>query len=94
MGIYVKRPIKVEATQWKKIGDHSSVRILTNDVRWGGILCYTCGEIMRKHGLIETLEGTFKVCPGDWIVKGIEGELYPIKPDIFIRTYAPEEEVN
>jgi len=36
---------------------------------------------------IETLEGTMRANPGDWIIKGIKGELYPCKPDIFEQTY-------
>jgi hypothetical protein len=38
---------------------------------------------------IETLEGIMKASPGDWIVKGIHGEKYPVKPDIFEKTYKP-----
>lgn len=38
---------------------------------------------------IETLEGTMIASPGDWIIKGINGELYPCKPDIFEKTYSP-----
>ena len=37
--------------------------------------------------LIETLEGTMKANIGDWIIEGINGELYPCKPDIFEKTY-------
>lgn len=36
---------------------------------------------------INTLEGTMVAQPGDWIIKGINGELYPCKPDIFEKTY-------
>lgn len=38
---------------------------------------------------IETLEGTMTASPGDWIVKGIKGEIYPVKPDIFEKLYSP-----
>ncbi len=37
--------------------------------------------------LIETLEGTMTASPGDWIIRGVQGELYPCKPDIFEATY-------
>lgn len=37
--------------------------------------------------LIETLEGTMKASPGDWIIIGVKGEVYPCKPDIFEMTY-------
>lgn len=36
---------------------------------------------------IETLEGTMAAQPGDWIIRGVQGEFYPCKPDIFAATY-------
>lgn len=36
---------------------------------------------------IETLEGVMKADKGDWIIKGVKGELYPCKPDVFEMTY-------
>lgn len=36
---------------------------------------------------IKTLEGKMKVSSGDWIVKGLNGEFYPVKPDIFEKSY-------
>ena len=41
------------------------------------------------HGWIKTLEGGHIVTPGDWIIKGVAGEFYPCKPDIFAMTYEP-----
>ena len=38
---------------------------------------------------IETIEGTMRAEPGDWIITGINGERYPCKPDIFAKTYEP-----
>jgi len=37
--------------------------------------------------IIPTLEGNHKALPGDWIIKGVKGEFYPCKPDIFAATY-------
>jgi len=52
-----------------------------------------CGGV-REHDavdgpciLINTLEGQMKAVPGDWIIKGVQGEFYPCKPDIFAATY-------
>lgn len=42
--------------------------------------------------LIDTLEGTMEAKAGDWIVRGIKGELYPVKKDIFEATYERVEE--
>lgn len=41
--------------------------------------------------VIETLEGTMRGEPGDWLVTGVAGEQYFVKPDIFIRIYEPAE---
>ena len=38
---------------------------------------------------IKTLEGKMTANPGDWIIKGVNGEIYPCKPDIFAKTYEP-----
>lgn len=40
---------------------------------------------------ILTLEGVHRVTWGDWIIRGVQGELYPCKPDIFEATYEPAE---
>lgn len=40
-----------------------------------------------NHILISTLEGDMKALPGDYIIKGVSGEFYPCKPDIFDKTY-------
>lgn len=40
--------------------------------------------------VIATLEGEMHVSPGDWVIRGIHGEFYPCKPEIFEATYEPE----
>lgn len=40
-----------------------------------------------RYLVIDTLEGDMKVSPGDHIIKGVHGEFYPCKPDIFLATY-------
>lgn len=93
---YRKKPVTIEATQWFKDGDHPKVlppekSLLTSNVA----LCGHCKMLeVRNHHLIETLEGTMRVCPGDWIITGINGECYPCKPDIFDKTYEPVKEVQ
>jgi hypothetical protein len=39
--------------------------------------------------IIHTLEGQMSTSPGDWIIKGVKGEFYPCKPDIFAASYEP-----
>jgi hypothetical protein len=41
---------------------------------------------------IETLEGSMHASPGDWIIRGVQGEFYPCKPDIFTATYEAVDE--
>ena len=50
--------------------------------------CSYCDRAMNDHGWIDTLEGGHVVCIGDWIIKGVKGEFYPIKDEIFRETYA------
>jgi hypothetical protein len=53
----------------------------------GESLCEQCGKPHHVHGWIDTLEQGHRVCPGDWIITGVQGERYPCKPDIFAKTY-------
>lgn len=53
----------------------------------GESLCEQCGKRHHEHGWIDTLEQGHRVCPGDWIIKGVKGEFYPCKPDVFEATY-------
>jgi hypothetical protein len=49
----------------------------------------------RPYGIaIHTLEGIMVADPGDWIIRGVQGEFYPCKPDIFEATYEPVEEIS
>jgi hypothetical protein len=41
--------------------------------------------------IIPTLEGDLTAVPGDWVIRGVKGEFYPCKPDIFAATYEPVE---
>ena len=79
---YRKRPIIVQAVQWK--GDN------LDEVEE---LDYNTNERVRQSNkdvgklLIITLEGIMTATRGDWIIRGAEGELYPCKPTIFESTY-------
>ena len=53
----------------------------------GDAPCKHCGNTMHVHGWIETLEGGHIVCPGDYVITGVQGEHYPCKPGIFAQTY-------
>lgn len=83
-----KKPVVIEATQWFKIGDNPEVEVAYTDLT-DKENCEGCGISFVHHGRVPTLEGDHIVCPGDWIITGIKGELYPCKPDIFDATYEP-----
>lgn len=58
----------------------------------GDKACEHCGVIMHNHGWIDTLEGGHIVCPGDYVITGVEGERYPCKPGIFAKSYDEVDE--
>jgi hypothetical protein len=52
----------------------------------------TLNQVIKDQGLIiSTLEGNMKASFGDWIIRGVNGEYYPCKPDIFDKTYDVEK---
>lgn len=65
------------------------VRYYRNPDDDGQRACQHCGKTMHEHGWIDTLKGGHIVCPGDWIITGVEGERYSCKPNIFEKTYDP-----
>jgi hypothetical protein len=100
MAKYRKKPVVIEAHRWYVNGDHPEdgdpkregriVRYFRRpEPEYAGQTLHSCGVRWHEHGWIDTLEGGHTVCPGDWIIKGIKGEFYPCKPDIFEATYEP-----
>ena len=77
-----KKPIVIEAHQFN--GPASFVNV---PYEFGRAIF----EISDGFWRICTLEGELIVSNGDWIIKGIKGEFYPCKPDIFEATYEPAE---
>jgi hypothetical protein len=84
--LFRKKPVTIEAVQYDGSTSHA-VAI----ARWieGGDYVYDGGT--RDYGpmFIPTLEGRMEASPGDWIIKGVVGEFYPCKPDIFGATHEP-----
>lgn len=81
---YRKKPVVIEAVQWDGNNTHEIAKFMNDDV-------LTCEAFVNglwaKAIEIKTLEGTMKASVGDFIIKGINGEFYPCKPDIFEKTY-------
>lgn len=97
-----KKPVEIEAVQllwstWEEMCDHAGVGKLSDGKPEG---CYLtpCGKPTEDAssgimGLkIPTLEGVMIGTEGDWIIKGVKGEIYACKPDIFGMTYELVEE--
>jgi hypothetical protein len=88
MGQYRKKPVVIEAVQVPAFPVARSVPVELDDLamRCGGaVLTNTStGEFCID---IPTLEGTMRALAGDWIIRGVNGEFYPCKPDIFAKTY-------
>lgn len=75
-----KKPVVVEAVQWNGC-NFDEVYHFTH-------CCLSYVKPIKKLELsIQTLEGEMIASKGDWIIKGVNGEFYPCKPDIFEKTY-------
>lgn len=73
-----KKPVVIDAIRFTGFDDMD-------------VLEYFCPVAKSCAGglLITTLEGAMTASIGDWIIKGVKGEFYPCKPDIFQATYEP-----
>lgn len=87
---YRKKPVVIEAEQF--------VVYTQNETPLNRQVCGVNYPIYRDQGgphiLIPTMEGAMRVDNLDWIIKGIKGEFYPCKPDIFELTYEKVEEAK
>ena len=77
-----KKPVEVEAMYFNNSAAGRRIATWCNGVAVKASTGNTVIEIR-----IETLEGTMRADLGDWIIKGVKGEFYPCKPDIFEATY-------
>ena len=77
---YVKKPVKIQACIWTGYNE-------TEIFEFCGDQAEIISTKDSKELTIHTLEGDHHASIGDYIIKGIEGEFYPCKPDIFEKTY-------
>jgi hypothetical protein len=78
-----KKPIVIEAVQFTGKNCYEVLAFM-------GRQCDIVPEVSpTDHPVIHTLEGKMYTSPGDWVIKGVKGEFYPCKPDIFEATYEP-----
>lgn len=78
---FIKKPVTVQAIQltsdnWEAVAD-----FVGKDVR------FTLDSFGKPYLIINTPEGAHNAFVGDWIIRGVKGEFYPCKPDIFEQTY-------
>lgn len=86
---YIKKPVVIEAIQWNGINIEEIKEFAKEKIE------YSIYDAGYKAGItppviditIHTLEGDMKVSINDYIIKGVKGEIYPCKPDIFEETY-------
>ena len=81
-----KKPVVVEANQFLS-GPVIEQEVLADWCR--GKLCGVRLPPKEREIEVHTLEGDMRARVGDWIIKGVNGEFYPCKPDIFDKTYEP-----
>lgn len=99
-----KRPVEVEADRWDGTAKGATPIIDWILGHGGTARFHEAREEFRNvlgdgtvqgctaepsHIAIDTLEGTIHASDGDWIIRGVAGEFYPCKPDIFERIYEP-----
>jgi hypothetical protein len=77
-----KKPVEIEAMQWD-----GSIQSADEIEKWSGKTACWADSNLETRIFIKTLEGEMRADPGDWIIKGVAGEFYPCKPDIFDKTY-------
>jgi hypothetical protein len=79
---YRKKPVVIEAVKVCEIEPHKCLHFCE-----GKAIMQINEETFEQRIAIETLEGTMIANKGDYIIKGIKGEFYPCKPDIFEASY-------
>lgn len=82
MPFFRKRPLVIEAFQLPQLDENPTPELVE-------FLNKMKQEWLMDDGTvaIDTLEGTMVASPGDWIIKGVTGEYYPCKPEVFRKTY-------
>jgi len=84
---FKKKPVIIEAVQYNGHNGHELKNWSGNRVVESPVLEPTRKNPTGCYLQIDTLEGTHTAIVGDWIIKGVKGEFYPCKPDIFEQTY-------
>ena len=92
---YRKKPVVIEAIQWTGLNLEEIKSFVGESLQYDIIdTAWLAGASVPPHVdmVIKTLEGNHVCTKGDFIIKGVHGEFYPCKPDIFEKTYELVEE--
>lgn len=90
MPMFRKRPVVIEAWLWDGTEATASALAAAGLLVWPKVVWPeggTATDLYDANVTIRTLEGEMTASKGDWIIKGVKGEFYPCKPDIFAATY-------
>ena len=86
---YRKKPVVIEAIQWDGSWDSmEAIKTSWPEMQVCASTLHPPSKTVRDWS-IRTLEGSHQVSVGDYVIKGVKGEFYPCKPDIFEMTYEP-----
>lgn len=80
---YRKKPVVIEAMEWNGDNIKDVLAFCNGDASYEQMATGDAAVV------IKTLEGQHIASVGDWIIRGVKGEFYPCKPDIFAATYDP-----
>ena len=101
MGRFRKKPVVIDAVHFSEtVAQEGWPETVLRMNPWLADACrsgdvFICREHLEGHPLtppfliIQTLEGKLTGTPGDWIIRGVKGEVYACKPDVFAATYEP-----
>ena len=79
---YRKKPVEIDAIQWVSDNIEQVYEMLGDN-----LIINTDEDKDEVKHFINTLEGKMEMSWGDYVIKGVKGEFYPCKPDIFELTY-------
>ena len=85
--IFRKKPVTIAAIQWTGDNFKEVKAFFGEDAKKCSNIVDLSGKTEKGNLTIETLEGNHTALPNDFIIRGVKGEYYPCKPDIFEQTY-------
>ena len=88
---YRKLPVEIWAIHYDGENQSEVMEFMKDAKPHDGILLEDFPDAKDDDLYVETLEGVFHISKGDYIIKGVQDEFYPCKPDIFWKTYETDE---